>query len=178
MRFRDFESCSSEIEPDDTFLPILLLFTNERATAWRRENSTSQNLINQNKRQNSKTKIFLRPSSILFSGSAVSNEKMSLKDNLEEYRSANEINSKELASVFKKYDSEQVNQVFLWSSPIKSGTGAPEFFFLFPLKIISWNQIRNNNLFANFNKMKYFPSNWRRSHQLVQSKFYVKISLR
>ena len=36
-------------------------------------------------------------------------EKMSLKDDLEQYRSANEINSKGLVSVFKKYDSEQAS---------------------------------------------------------------------
>ena len=49
-------------------------------------------------------------------------EKMSLKDDLEQYRSANEINSKGLVSVFKKYDSEQVS--------IKSNARVTEFEFL------------------------------------------------
>ena len=47
---------------------------------------------------------------------------MSLKDDLEQYRSANEINSKELVSVFKKYDSEQAS--------IKSNDRVTEFEFL------------------------------------------------
>ena len=49
-------------------------------------------------------------------------EKMSLKDDLEQYRSANEINSKGLVSVFKKYDSEQAS--------IKSNDRFTEFVFL------------------------------------------------
>ena len=49
-------------------------------------------------------------------------EKMSLKDDLEQYRSANEINSKGLVSVFKKYDSEQAS--------IKSNDRVTEFEFL------------------------------------------------